>query len=176
MCSSDLIALAIRAVAGELAILEPSALVPGLGRCIVDPGGVGAGEGQHVEAVTVLLVGVGDGIRDVAVLLDLPLHGVRGHALARVAVGAVDDALATVVTTQPEQGVVQLGHGERGGQAQLVEGTLNARQREVRVASVIPDFSRVCAEDPNFAVVNDNTDYAVGRTLDRKSTRLNSSH
>ena len=84
--------------------------MPSLGRYIVDPSGLGARKDQHVEGVAVLLIGVPDGVRQVAVLLDLPLNRMGRDALAGVAVSTVHDAPATGVRTQPKQPVVKFGN------------------------------------------------------------------
>ena len=80
-------------MARELAVFKPRPLMPCLGGYVIDPSGVGAREGQHIEGVAFLLIGVTDGVRDVPVLGDGVLNGVRGYAHPGVTVGAVDDAL-----------------------------------------------------------------------------------
>ena len=95
--------------------------MPCLGGNVIHPGGVGRGKDQHVETVAVLLVRVRNRVRQVGILLNLPLDSVGADALARVAVGPVDDALAAPVTPEPEQAVVHLGNRVGGSAAQLVE-------------------------------------------------------
>ena len=128
--------------------------MPRLCSYIVDPRRVGGRERQHVEGVTVLLVGVGRGVSDVFVLLNLPLDRVRADAHARVAVGAVDDALAARVSAQPEEGVVELGDRERRSATDLVERALDALERERGRTGIVPDLDRVGAEKPHFGVIH----------------------
>ena len=135
--------------------------MPRLCSYIVDPRRVGGRERQHVEGVAVLLVGVGRGVSDVFVLLDLPLDRVRADAHARVAVGAVDDALAARVSAQPEQGVVKFGDRERRGTTDLVERPLDALERERGRAGIVPDLNRVGAKKPHFGVIHNRRNQAV---------------
>jgi hypothetical protein len=65
--------LAVAAMPGKRAVNKAGPLVPGLGGGVVHPSGVGRGEDQHVKAVAILLISVRNGVRHVAVLLDLPL-------------------------------------------------------------------------------------------------------
>ena len=144
---------------------ETGPFMPGLRRYVVNPGGVGRGERQHIEGVAFLLVGVGQRVADVAVLRDSVLNGVGGHPHARVAVGPVDDALATRIGAQPEQPVVEFGHRVGGYAADLVERALDAGQGEVGRARVVPDLGRVGAEHPHLAVVDNGGHNAVGRSV-----------
>ena len=138
-------------------------------RChIVDPCGVCGWKNQHVEAVAVLLVGVPNSVRQVAVLLDVPLDSVSRNALTRVAVGPVDHALTTGVFAQPKQAVVHLGNRVGGSAAQLVKRAGDAGEREVRVAAVVPDFDGVSAVDPQLPVVNDDANHAVWGAFSRR--------
>ena len=166
--------LAVTAVTGERAVGKPCPLVPSLCGGIVHPCGVGRGEDQHVKAVTVLLVCVPNGVRQVRVLLDLPLDGVGRDSLACVAVGPVDDALTTAVTAKPEQAVVHLGNGVGGSAAQLVKRAGNALKREVQRSSVRPDFDRVGSKGPDFAEVGNYGHQAVRRSFSAgKLQRIN---
>ena len=135
--------------------------MPRTGRRVEHPSRAAGREVQHVEGVAVLLVGVGHRVRHVGVLLDLPLDGVRRDALAGVAASAVDDALTARVAAQPEHAVVHLGDGVRRDAADLVVGALDARQREVGCAGVVPYFGAVGAEHPDLAVIDDGADHTV---------------
>ena len=150
-----------RPLAGKSSVVEARPLMPRLCRDIVDPRRVSGRERQHVEGVAVLLVGVGRGVSDVGVLLDLPLNGVRADAHARVAVGAVDDALAARVSAQPEQGVVELGDRERRSATDLVERALDALERERGRTGIVPDLDRVGAEKPHFGVIHNRRNQAI---------------
>ena len=119
------------------------------------------GERQDVELVALLLVGVGHGVGDHAVVLDGELDGVGRDALAAVANGAVDNAAAARVGAQPEQGVVELGHRIDGGAAQFVKRALDALQREVRRTGVVPDLDGAGAKQPRLAVVDVDRDELV---------------
>jgi len=91
--------------------------------------------------VAVLLVRVRNSVRQVAVLLDLPFHGVGRDSHTRVAVGPIDNATATGVSAQPKQAVVHLGHRVWGNAANLVKSALDALQWEVQRACVVPDLN-----------------------------------
>ena len=76
------------------------------------------------------------------------------NALSRVSVGAVDNSLPASVSTQPEDAIVQLGNRVRGDAADFIECTLNAGQREIRLAGVVPNLGGIGAKQPQFAVVH----------------------
>ena len=97
-------------MASELTIGPTGTLMPQLGRCVIDPSGVGSWENQDVEDVTILLVAVGQRIRDVAVLLDLPFHSVRGHALTAITIGAIHNTATTGIRTKPKHAVIGFGN------------------------------------------------------------------
>ena len=157
--------LAVRPVPREHAVGQPRPLVPCARDRVVDPRRVGGRERQDVELVAFLLVGVGHGVRDRAVALDGKLNRMGRDALAAVAVGLIDDAPPARVGTQPEQRVVQLGDRVDRSAAQLVERALDALEREVSRASVVPDLSRARAEQPRLAVIDVDRDQLVRRTL-----------
>ena len=138
----------------ELTVDQTGTLVPSLSRRVVHPSRVGAWKSQDVKAVAFLLIRVSQRVRNIAVLGDGVLDGVRRYALTGVAVGLVDDTLATGVCAQPKQTVVQLGDRKRGHTADLVKRALDALKREVCAAHVVPDFNRVSAKQPRLAVVD----------------------
>ena len=96
-------------MAGKRTVDEGGAFMPHCSGNVEHPSGVGRWKNQHIKRMAVLLVCVGNSIGKVSVLLDLPLYSVRRHALRGVTVGAVDYALATGVSAQPEDAVVQFG-------------------------------------------------------------------
>ena len=145
----------------KLPIFPTRTFMPCLRGGIVNPSGVGAGEHQHIEAVTVLLVGVSNRIRQIFVLLDLPLDSVGGDALTGVAICAINHAATTSVRTQPEQAVVHFGNRVGCDAADFVERALNALQREVSVACVIPHLNRIGAEHRR------DSQYSLQRRSDR---------
>ncbi len=157
--------LTLSTVPGELTIDKPCALMPQFSRYVEHPSLIGRGERQHVERVTFLLVREGDGIGDGRIALDRVLDGVSGDALACVPHSAVDDTRTTGVQTEPEQRIVQLGYRVWGTTSKLIAGPLDARQREVSTARVIPDLNTVDAEQPQFPVVDNPGDQVVRRTF-----------
>ena len=140
-------------------------LMPRAGSDVQHPSGVRRREVQDVESVAFLLVGERHRVRDVGVLLDLPLDGVRGHPLPGVAVGAVHDAVAACVRPQPEQRVVELGDRVCRSAPDLVERALDPRQGEVRRPLVVPDLDGVVAEQPDFAVIDNQRHHIVGQAF-----------
>ena len=157
--------LAVAAVAGEVAVIPSSSLMPRLRGDVVDPGGVGLREDQHIERMAILLVGVANRVRQVAVLLDVPFDCVGRDALRLVAVGPVDHAAASGVGAQPENAVVHLGDRVGRRAAHLVKGALDALERKVGGAGVVPDFGRVGPKQPDLAVADQDREQAIGRTF-----------
>ena len=111
--------------------------------------------------MAVLLVGVGNGVCQVRILLDMPLNSMGRDALACVAIGPVDDALTTAVTAKPKQAVVHLGDGVGGSAAQLVERARDALKREVQRSGVRPDLNRVGSKGPDLAEIGNHGHQAV---------------
>ena len=72
--------LAVRTVTRKLAIFPTRAFVPHLGRYIVAPRFIGGRERQHIEAVPLLLVCVGNRVGNIAVLLNLSLYRMGRNA------------------------------------------------------------------------------------------------
>ena len=95
----------------------------------------------------------------------MPLDRVRADALAGVAVGPVDDSAAAGVLAQPEHAVVHLGDRVRRRAAQFVVRALDALEREVGRARVVPDLDTVRAEHPDLAEVGQDGHHAIGRAL-----------
>ena len=83
----------------KVTICETSALMPSLRCYVIHPCGVCARKNQNVKRMTVLLVCVSNCVRDVAVLLNLPLNSVGANALSGVAIGTINNTLTTGVRT-----------------------------------------------------------------------------
>jgi hypothetical protein len=77
--------LAIAAVSAKVAVVKTSTLMPRLSRNVLDPSRFGGWECQNVKRMTVLLVSVSNGVRNIAVLLNLPFNGVRANSHTCVA-------------------------------------------------------------------------------------------
>ena len=166
--------MVVATVSLEVAVTESCAFVPCAGRGVEHPSRIRVRKVQHVERVTVLLVGVPHSIRQVAVLLNGKLNRVGRYAHALVAVRSIDDALAASVSAKPKDAVIHLGDGVRRNAADLVVSALDTRQREIGLAAVVPNLNAVGAKEPRFAVVDNERHQAVGRTFGRgKVKRVN---
>ena len=75
---------------------------------VVDPRRLGIWYIQHVEAMALVLIGVGYRTVKVPALLEPVFDRMGADALRRVAVSSPDDARPKLIGSQPEQGIVEV--------------------------------------------------------------------
>ena len=160
---------AVGAVAVELTIGKRKPLVPSLARQVVDPGQVGAGEGDNIELVALNLIGPGYCVGNR--LVDQRLFDRMGrYALKLVAGDHADDRLAALVLADEHECLGEPGNRELGGDAVLHHCAGDALERKGDdagdyVANVRPDLGGEFAEQVDLAVVNDQRHQSVGGAI-----------
>jgi len=138
--------VAVTTVTLEVAVTEPSTLVPSARSRVKHPRRVSVRKVQHIERVTVLLVRVRHGIGKVAVALNRKLNGVRRYTHRLITLRSIHNALTPSVCAEPKDGVIHLGYRVRRNTADLVISALDAGERKIGVPGVVPDLHGIRAK------------------------------